>query len=181
MNNGFVFPQQNPLMSMNMNYLNDQRLQQMMQMNPGFQRNNIMQNNFDFYNNMNNNNNKMYNKKNKKGDNYVRKDANEYKNIEDIIEKAVVLSKDHSGSRLVQKKYEEGDNDIKDRIFEKFKPEILNLSKDIFGNYAIQKVLESKDKEKNDFIMEALKGKIYELSLHMYGCRVMQQLIIVID
>ena len=148
MNNGFVFPQQNPLMSMNMNYLNDQRLQQMMQMNPGFQRNNIMQNNFDFYNNMNNNNNKMYNKKNKKGDNYVRKDANEYKNIEDIIEKAVVLSKDHSGSRLVQKKYEEGDNDIKDRIFEKFKPEILNLSKDIFGNYAIQKVLESKDKKK---------------------------------
>ena len=181
MDNGCVFQQQNTLMNMNMNYLNDQRLQQMMQMNQGFQRNNLMQNNFDFYNNMNNNNNKMYNKKNKKGDNYVRKEANEYKNIEDIIEKAVALSKDHSGSRLVQKKYEEGDNDIKNRIFEKFKPEILNLSKDIFGNYAIQKVLESKDKEKNDFIMEALKGKIYELSLHMYGCRVMQQLITVID
>ena len=30
------------------------------------------------------------------------------KNIEDIIEKAVILSKDHSGSRLVQRKYEEG-------------------------------------------------------------------------
>ena len=29
--------------------------------------------------------------------------------------------------------------------------------------------------------MEELKGKIYELSLHMYGCRVMQQLISVID
>ena len=29
--------------------------------------------------------------------------------------------------------------------------------------------------------MEQLKGKIYELSLHMYGCRVMQQLISVID
>ena len=29
--------------------------------------------------------------------------------------------------------------------------------------------------------MEALKGKYYELSLHMYGCRVMQQLINVID
>jgi len=179
--NGLVFPQQNPLMNMNMNYFNDQRLQQMIQMNPGFQRNNLMQNNFDFYNNINNNNNKMYNKKNKKGENYVRKEANEYKNIEDIIEKAVALSKDHSGSRLVQKKYEEEDSDIKNRIFEKFKPEILNLSKDIFGNYAIQKVLESKDKEKNDFIMEALKGKIYELSLHMYGCRVMQQLITVID
>ena len=180
--NGLFFPQQNPMM--NMYNLNDQRFQQMMQMNQGFPRNNLMQgdmNNFDFYQNMNNNANKIGNKKNKKGENFVRKEVNEYKNIEEIIEKAVILSKDHSGSRLVQRKYEEGDNDIKNRIFEKFKPEILNLSKDIFGNYAIQKVLESKDKEKNNFIMESLKGKIYELSLHMYGCRVMQQLISVID
>ena len=29
--------------------------------------------------------------------------------------------------------------------------------------------------------MESITGKIYELSLHMYGCRVMQQLITVID
>jgi len=181
-NNGFIFPQQNPMMNMNMYNLNDPRFQQFL-MSQGFQRNNLMQgdiNNFDFYQNLNNPN-KMNNKKNKKGDNFVRKELNEYKNIDEIIEKAVILSKDHSGSRLVQRKYEEGDNDVKNRIFEKFKPEILNLSKDIFGNYAIQKVLESKDKEKNNFIMESLKGKIYELSLHMYGCRVMQQLISVID
>ena len=181
--NSFTLQQQNPLLSMNMNYLNDPRFSQMMQMNQGLQRNAAMQgdmNNYDFYNNMNNNKNKA-NKKNKKGDNFIRKEANEYKNIEEIIQKAVALSKDHSGSRLIQKKYEEGDDDVKNRIFEKFKPDILNLSKDIFGNYAIQKVLESKDKEKNNYIMEALKGKIYELSLHMYGCRVMQQLIAVID
>ena len=184
-NNGLLFPNQNSMMNMNLNtnYLNDQRFQ-MMQMNQGFQRNNLMQgdmNNFEFYQNMNNNTNKAPNKKNKKGENYVRKDVNEYKNIDEIIEKAVVLSKDHSGSRLVQRKYEEGNEETRNRIFEKFKPEILNLSKDIFGNYAIQKVLESKDAEKNNFIMESLKGKIYELSLHMYGCRVMQQLITVID
>ena len=61
MNNGFVFPQQNPLMNMNMNYL-DPRFQQMMQMNQGFQRNNALpgdMNNFDFYNNMNNLEQKM--------------------------------------------------------------------------------------------------------------------------
>ena len=128
-----------------------------------------------------NNANKAHSKKGKKGENYVKKEVNEYKNIEDIIEKAVILSKDHSGSRLVQRKYEEGNDEVRNKIFEKFKPEILNLSKDIFGNYAIQKVLEFKDEEKNNFIMESLKGKIYELSLHMYGCRVMQQLITVID
>ena len=88
-------------------------------------------NNYDFYQNMNNSN-KAHNKNNKKGENYVKKEANEYKNIDDIIEKAVILSKDHSGSRLVQRKYEEGNEEIRNRIFEKFKPEILNLSKDIF-------------------------------------------------
>ena len=130
------------------------------------------------YKNMNNMNNlnKFQQKKNKKMDNFVRKNPNEPNNVEEIIEKAVQLSKDHSGSRLVQKTYEEGNKDVKDKIFEKFKPEILSLSKDIFGNYAIQKVLESKDgekdEEKNNFIMESLKGKIYDLSIHMYGCRV---------
>ena len=180
--NGYPFPQQNPMM--NMNYLNDQRFP-IMQMDQQYLRNNLMQgdmSNCDYYqNNINNANNKMHTKKGKKGENFVRKEINEYKNIEDIIEKAVVLSKDHSGSRLVQRKYEEGNEEIRNKIFEKFKPEILNLSKDIFGNYAIQKVLEFKDKEKNNYIMESLKGKIYELSLHMYGCRVMQQLISVID
>ena len=101
-NNGLLFPNQNSMMNMNLNtnYLNDQRFQ-MMQMNQGFQRNNLMQgdmNNMEFYQNMNNAN-KAPNKKNKKGENYVRKDVNEYKNIDEIIEKAVVLSKDHSGSR----------------------------------------------------------------------------------
>jgi hypothetical protein len=184
--NGFPFPQNNPMMgmNMNMNYLNDQRFP-MMQMDQAYLRNNLMQgdmNNYDFYQNLNNTNaNKMHSKKNKKGENFVRKEVSEYKNIEEIIDKAVVLSKDHSGSRLVQRKYEEGNEEIRSKIFEKFKPEILNLSKDIFGNYAIQKVLEFKDREKNNFIMESLQGKIYELSLHMYGCRVMQQLISVID
>ena len=109
----------------------------------------------------------------KKRENYIQKDSNEYQNIEDILEKAVILSKDHSGRRLIQKQYQEGNDEIRNKIFEKLKPEILNLSKDIFGNYAIQKVLEFKDNEKNNFIMESLKGKVYELSLHMYGCRVM--------
>jgi len=83
------------------------------------------------------------------------------KNIDDIIENAVAYSKDHSGSRQIQKKYAEGSEEVKNKIFEKLKPEILNLSKDIFGNYAIQKVLESKDPEKNDAIMEAIRGKSY--------------------
>ena len=134
-------------------------------------------------NNMNSNmfpnqqmqNNNLQNKK-KSGKENSKKDI-ENKNIDDIIEKAVEYSKDHSGSRQVQNKYSEGPEEVRNKIFEKLRPEILNLSKDIFGNYVIQKVLEYKDSEKNEIIFEAIKGNISELSLNMYGCRVMQQLI----
>ena len=65
-----------------------------MQMNQGFQRNNIIKgdmNNFNY----NLNNVKKMNKKNKKGENLVRKDANEYSNIKILLKN---LSKDHRGS-----------------------------------------------------------------------------------
>jgi hypothetical protein len=133
------------------------------------------------YSNMNELNYKFYPKKDKKMDNGIKKEGDEQPNIEEIIEGAVQMSKDHSGSRLVQQAYEKGSEKERNRIFEKLKPEILNLSKDIFGNYAIQKILETKDEKKNNYIMDCLKGKILELSTHMYGCRVMQQLISVID
>ncbi|MCQ2820300.1 MAG: hypothetical protein MJ252_23790 [archaeon] len=192
MNYAYINDFRNPF-NMNMN---------MMQMNMGMGRNNFgmgipmdmtgmdytqhnIGNNNNHNNNYGNNNNKNHPKK-KKGNNnndnnYQKKEISEPQSFEEIIEKAVELSKDHSGSRLVQKKYEEGTEEIREQIFAKFKPEILTLSKDIFGNYAIQKVLEFKNQERNNFIMESLKGKIYDLSLHMYGCRVIQQLISVID
>ena len=87
--------------------------------------------------------------------------------INEIIEKAVEYSKEHSGSRLIQKKYEECSEEERDKIFNKLQPEILSLSKDVFGNYAIQKILDFKDYEKNRIIFNSLKEKFYDLSLHM--------------
>lgn len=87
--------------------------------------------------------------------------------------------KNKDDSILIQKVYEEGDDDIKNLIFEKLRPEILTLSEDNYGNYVIQKVIVSKDEEKNNIIMESLKGKIYELSLDNHGCRVLEKLITV--
>ena len=137
--------------------------------------------NLNNMNMMQNFNQKPHRNRNENGNLYQKKEPNEPPSLEEIINKAVELSKDHSGSRLVQKKYEEGTQEDKDKIFEKLKPEILPLSKDVFGNYAIQKVLETKDPAKNKIILDALKTKIYDLSLHMYGCRVIQQLLNVID
>jgi len=90
--------------------------------------------------------------------------------------------KDHSGSRLIQKKYECGTDEEKTQIFDKIFPHTLNLAKDVFGNYVIQKILDNNtlDQEKNSQIMESLEGHIHELTLHMYGCRVIQKAIEVI-
>lgn len=133
----------------------------------------------------NNNFNQKGSRKNKNNNNdgnyAAKKELVEPPSLEDIIENAVEFSKDHSGSRLLQKKYEEASQEDRDKLFAKLQPEILPLSKDLFGNYAIQKVLEFKEPEKNKIILDALKTKIYDLSLHMYGCRVIQQLITVID
>jgi pumilio RNA-binding family len=184
-NNNFM-PQQNLMIN---NYYNESRFQMM----PNFTNMNVMMpNQMNQYPmaaymnipnmpNINNLNTKNFQKKNKKLENLAKKEMNEQQNTDEVIEKAVQYSKDHSGSRLVQQTYEGGNETIRTKIFEKIKPEILNLSKDIFGNYAIQKILESKDENKNNYIMESLKGNIYDLSTHMYGCRVMQQLITVIN
>ena len=126
-------------------------------------------------------NHKQHRNKRDNNGHFQKKETAEPPSTEEIIAKAVEFSKDHSGSRLVQKRYEEASEEERNKIFEKLKPEILSLSKDVFGNYAIQKVLEMKDEIKNKFILDALKTKIYDLSLHMYGCRVIQQLLTVID
>ena len=70
-----------------------------------------------------------------------KKDTQEDFSVNEIIEKAADLCKDHNGSGLIQKKYEDFPPDIRIKIFKNLKPQIFTLSKDIFGNYAIQKIL----------------------------------------
>ena len=120
----------NLAMNYNMNGIDPYHQYQNINMPQGFQNQNMM------------NNNLIIKKKSKGQENPVSKKDIDNKNLDEIIEKAVEYSKDHSGSRQVQKKYDEGNEEVRNKIFEKLKPEILNLSKDIFGNYAIQKILE---------------------------------------
>jgi pumilio RNA-binding family len=97
--------------------------------------------------------------------------------------------KDHSGSRMVQKKYEEASEEEKGLMLETLLPFIYPLSKDVFGNYVIQKILDCTAHSSNPniasqriyFIMKRLEGYYYELSLHMYGCRVIQKALEVVD
>ena len=191
----------NALLGINNNYGNilynnngNEPFNQFNQINQYNYNNNLMQN----LNNQNNNRKQGIGKKgkkknNKKKGNFVqkqnpnnnknmntpqnKKDNHEDMTLDEIINKADALSKEHAGSRLIQQKYEEGSPDDKDRIFEKLKKDIYPLSKEIFGNYTIQKII---DQEHYKKILPELKGKFLDLTLHMYGCRVVQKLISII-
>jgi hypothetical protein len=100
-------------------------------------------------------------------------------NLEEIIENSAELCKDHSGSRLLQKKYEEASESDRERILHKLLPNFSTISKDVFGNYMVQKIIELSNDEQLNYIIEKLSGKIHELTLHMYGCRVIQKMILI--
>ena len=87
------------------------------------------------------------------------------------------MSKERFGSIIVQKEYQKGDNDIKNKIFDSLKSEILVLTKDSFGNYVIQTILHDGDKEKINKIFDIIKNNVFDLSYHRFGCRVLQTLI----
>jgi hypothetical protein len=100
----------------------------------------------------------------------------------EFLANLVDYCKDHSGSRMVQKKFEEASEDEKDIILEALLPYIYNLTKDVFGNYVIQKILDnSTNSPRKYFILKQLEGCFYELSLHMYGCRVIQKALEIVD
>ena len=191
----------NALLGINNNYGNilynnngNEPFNQFNQINQYNYNNNLMQN----LNNQNNNRKQGLGKKGKKknnkkkGNNFVqkqnpnnknmntpqnKKDNHEEISLEEIISKADTLSKEHSGSRLIQEKYDKCSPEDKDRIFQKLKKDIYPLSKEIFGNYTIQKII---DQEHYKLILQELKGKFLDLTLHMYGCRVVQKLISII-
>lgn len=113
-----------------------------------------------------------------KNANYVNRNQTlllETTTFEDLIKNLTELSKDPSGSRYIQKKFEECSSLEKEKIIAKLIPEIVSLSKDIFGNYVVQRIMECSSKENQTKMIEQLNNKVKDLTLHMYGCRVIQK------
>lgn len=104
-----------------------------------------------------------------------------YTDLNELLFNLIDLCKDHNGSRLVQKKYEEGSEEERSLIFDKLFPCIATLSKDQFGNYVIQKLFECSDNKKRKMMISQLEGIVFELTLDTYGCRVVQKAIDVIE
>ena len=99
---------------------------------------------------------------------------------EEIIRMAIIFSK-HKESKLVQLEYERGNKDIKNKIFEALKSEILILSKNEIGYHVIKTILKYGDKENIEHFFDKIKNYIFELSSHKYGYIVIQILIEVLE
>ena len=99
---------------------------------------------------------------------------------EEIIRMAIIFSK-HKESKLVQLEYERGNKDIKNKIFEALKSEILILSKNEIGYHVIKTILKCGDKENIEYFFDKIKNYIFELSCHKYGYIIIQTLIEVLE
>ena len=105
----------------------------------------------------------------------------EVQTFDEIYGSIPEVCKDHYGSKIFQKIYEEGTDEQKEKIMNKIIPEVYSLSKDVFGNYVVQHLLEIVSEHKKKLMINQLYNKIKELTLHMYGCRVIQKAIDVAD
>ena len=104
-----------------------------------------------------------------------------FKNIppptNEIINMAILYSKSRVESKCVQLEYKRGNEEVRNKIFENLKSEILILSKNRFGNYVIQTILFYGGEEKISYIFDNIINDVVELSFNPYGCRVLQTLI----
>ena len=107
-------------------------------------------------------------------------DVPEVINPDKIIENPVYyLKQDETRSKIVQNIYKR--QEVKEQIFEKIKPEILDLSKNKFANYFIGQIIKDNDKSKIDFIYYSLKDNIKDASSDPFATHVVQELIKKID
>ena len=110
------------------------------------------------------------------------KSAIENQTFDSIYVSIPDICKDHMGSKIFQKVYEEQSTpEQQQMILDKIMPEVYNLSKDVFANYVIQRLLEIVNPTNKKKMIKELYTKIKELTLHMYGCRVIQKAIDVGD
>jgi hypothetical protein len=72
-------------------------------------------------------------------------------------------------------KLDEGQEDIRAKVFEAVVPETARLAKDVFGNFVVQKLFEKGDLEQKAALNTKVQGSVMDLACHKYACRVMQK------
>ena len=172
--------------------------------NTNFPQNNLInannmnsKSNFFFFNNFNksqlsmnslhslnsSNKNKPNAKKNQKNFN-GKNNPNKIKNYN---EKLILMIKSQNGSKSIQKKIEEKNNEFTSKFYEQIKNNLFEIFNDQYGNYVIQKLVEHCDKKILSQLLKKLyyggnvennfKNYLLEISINPYGTRALQKLL----
>jgi hypothetical protein len=95
----------------------------------------------------------------------------------DLYENCVILCKEQSECRTLQKKISENPKIASEIIYPKIKDKIIELSFDQFGNYFIQKVIEHLTIEEiGEILHKKISNQFRNLSLNQHGTRVIQKI-----
>ena len=174
-NNTINFPQNNFINVNNMNsksnffYLNN------------FNKSQLSMNSLHSLNSSNKNkSNIKTNQKNYNGKNNPNKSKN-------YNEKLVLMIKSQSGSKSIQKKIEEKQNEFTTKLYEQIKNNLVEIINDQYGNYVIQKLVEHCDKKIISQMLKKLyygnngennfKNYLLEISINPYGTRALQKML----
>ena len=174
-NNTINFPQNNFINVNNMNsksnffYLNN------------FNKSQLSMNSLHSLNSSNKNkSNIKTNQKNYNGKNNPNKSKN-------YNEKLVLMIKSQSGSKSIQKKIEEKQNEFTTKLYEQIKNNLVEIINDQYGNYVIQKLVEHCDKKIISQMLKKLyygnngennfKNNLLEISINSYGTRALQKML----
>ena len=174
-NNTINFPQNNFININNMNsksnffYLNN------------FNKSQLSMNSLHSLNSSNKNkSNIKTNQKNYNGKNNPNKSKN-------YNEKLVLMIKSQSGSKSIQKKIEEKQNEFATKLYEQIKNNLVEIINDQYGNYVIQKLVEHCDKKIISQMLKKLyygnngennfKNYLLEISINPYGTRALQKML----
>jgi hypothetical protein len=87
------------------------------------------------------------------------------------------MIKDQNGSKIIQKKIEEKNNDFLSKLFDNIKNNLYDIITDQFGNYVIQKYVEYCDKKTLSKMLHVIEHKLYDISVNSYGTRALQKIL----
>ncbi|ODN83409.1 hypothetical protein L202_01552 [Cryptococcus amylolentus CBS 6039] len=87
------------------------------------------------------------------------------------------LAKHPYGCRVLQKTFENLDEDMKRTLLDEMHHSVLTLTEDQFGNYVVQSVITMGRPEDRDKVIEQLKGRIIQLACHKFASNVVEKAI----
>ena len=105
------------------------------------------------------------------------KESEKELDIEKMLNNIEETVKEQTSCRYLQKKLDEGDRKLIDRVFDQLIKSIKTYMNDPFGNYLCQKVFDLCTPKQIDVVIDNIAGHVVELATNLHGTRAIQKII----